>query len=616
MRRDLLPIAFGLVITAVLSGTFVIAGLKAGITPGVSPLVILCAWGLFVKRAGGPGGSRFLNLTQVAGSAGMAVTAGVIFTAPVIQIVFRQQGLEVPAVDVTSLIVLSLAGSLIGFGFVGLATKKFLSDPSLPAPEARACNTMIRSAVAAPDARPKMGRSLFAALGAGVAATLATKMGALSGAFTLYSREKDGQSFALRLPLDALLIGIGGLLTLPTALLVFGGAMVRMGGEFLMTSLSPESVWRTERFLSADGSQIDQTLRWACGATMLVAVLYSLVKFFGIKRVEEHVLSAEEEEILEVDTSLRSRLLGSIVVGVLILISWLAWAAGVGMFSVTMAVTILVMAMLMTTLGAILSLQIGSSASPVSGTIFVTTLALCLAALAVGHTQIEDVLVLTPLMVGACVAVCSANDSSQDYKTMQLGGVRVQDGFLAQVLGLGIGSVVVPVVLMISDNAWGLGTEALPAPQGKMFSTLITGLLLEQNLPWWPIAFGAVLGLASVVMEIVAHRRGLLLPAMALAVGIYLPGAIGTGILLGAGFRYLAERRHKRQTNESILTAAGLITGSALLELVLGVLILFGFEEHRLELFHEAPSATSLVGILGIGLLIYLNSLRSSDELK
>jgi threonine/homoserine/homoserine lactone efflux protein len=82
---------------------------------------------------------------------------------------------------------------------------------------------------------------------------------------------------------------------------------------------------------------------------------------------------------------------------------------------------------------------------------------------------------------------------------------------------------------------------------------------------------------------------------------------------VGAVFRFAAEYKHKRQTNESILTAAGLITGSALLELILGVMILFGFEEHSLALFHEAPDATSLVGILGVGLLIYLNSLRRAE---
>ena len=45
----------------------VIAGLKAGITPGVSPLVVLFAWGAFTRRIAAGGGTRFLNIAQVAG---------------------------------------------------------------------------------------------------------------------------------------------------------------------------------------------------------------------------------------------------------------------------------------------------------------------------------------------------------------------------------------------------------------------------------------------------------------------------------------------------------------------------------------------------------------------
>ena len=48
-----LSTAFGLLVTALLSSTMVVAGLKAGITPGVSPLVILCAWGAFAAASRG-----------------------------------------------------------------------------------------------------------------------------------------------------------------------------------------------------------------------------------------------------------------------------------------------------------------------------------------------------------------------------------------------------------------------------------------------------------------------------------------------------------------------------------------------------------------------------------
>ncbi len=608
MKKDLFPLIFGVAISTVLAGALVIAGLKAGITPGVSPLVILVAWGLFAKRAAGPGGVRFLNISQVAGSAGMAVTAGVIFTAPVVQILYADRGMPVPPVDILTLMVLSVAGALIGFGFVGLATQKFLSDPTLPAPEARACETMIEAAVAESARRPRLGRSLFAGLAASFVSPLLVKIGLAGESVSLFSRSEptSGRSFSLGLPFSPIFIGIGGLLTLATALLVFGGSFLRLIGDWLLAGVPAGEM--ALRFP-------ENSMRWVGGGAMTVAVIYSLAKFARAKIPQEALARIGDPGLIEVDPARKRGQLRAVALGFGILILWLLTTrAGVG-FIAAMGATVLVMALLMTALGALLSLQIGSSASPVSGTIFVTTLALCLVAYLLGHRRLEDVLLLTPLLVGACVAVCTANDSSQDYKTLQLCGMRVQDGFRAQLLGLLGGCLVVPLVLYVAHEAYTLGSDQLVAPQGKMFATLIEGLLLEHHLPWWPILLGLGVGLLAVLMEILGHRKGVPLPSMALAVGIYLPASLGVGILLGALFRWHAERKLDRQGHESILSAAGLITGAAIFELVLGVLILFGLTEESLRIFGTGvrlppllPEILAGVGILVLGGILWLNS--------
>ena len=639
MKRDPLPLVLGVLITSLVSGTLVIAGLKAGITPGVSPLVILFAWGAFTRRIAAGGGTRFLNLAQVAGSGGMAVTAGVIFTAPLLQILhtdlgveeLRDRGLEasipldsegavlvgpelmellaandlaVPPVDTTTIMLLSFAGALIGFGFVGLGTRKFLTDPTLPAPEARACETMIGTAVEDPSRRPKLGTSLYLGLIASFLAPLVTRMGVANEHVVLMRRrlsEDSPRSFVFDLPLTPIYIGIGGLLTLATALLVFGGAMLRLVGDYLLAGIVPGS----EVALQYPAN----SMRWVGGGAMTIAVAYSLVRFLGLKTSSEHV----EDPLVEVDPSRKRIQMVAILAGVALLFLWILTADGATPFAFSMTAGVLACCGLMVVLGAILSLQIGSSASPVSGTIFVSTLVLCLIALAVGRRELADVQLLMPLLVGACVAVCTANDSSQDYKTMQLCGLRVQEGFLAQFLGLCAGCVVVPLVLGIAHDAYVLGSPDLVAPQGKMFATLITGLLLESQLPWGPIGIGVAIGVAAVAMDIAGSKKGIQLPSMALAVGIYLPAYLGVGILIGSLFRWFGERGSK-QTNESILTAAGLITGAALFELILGSMIVFGgFDPGRLEVMGEtwpgmARDALGIVGIAALGAILYVNS--------
>jgi putative OPT family oligopeptide transporter len=672
MHKDLSAILFGVLVSTVLAGTLVIAGLKAGITPGVSPLVILVAWGAFARILKKGGTTRFLNIAQVAGSAGMAVTAGVIFTAPLLQILYSQRNAAeveplrarmvelrheisgvggeaavdvaaarielaelreryeaiVPPVDVPTLILVSLAGALIGFGFVGLATKKFLTDPSLPAPEARACETMIEAAAAEHGVRPRLGRSLYAGLGLSFLAPLIVHLGLARDHVVLWARQTADRNFSFDLPFLPIYIGIGGLLTLATALLVFTGSSLRLVGDFLLAGMEAGGDL-AERFPN-------DSMRWVGGAAMTVCVAYSLVKFMGPRAAAQGGTAgdADDPELVEVSGGHRTAQVAAIAAGILTLVGWIVVKDGFGTFALAMGGAVLVMCMLMVTLGALLSLQIGSSASPVSGTIFVTTLVLCLVALAVGRREIEDVLLLTPLLVGACVAVCAANDSSQDYKTLQLCGVKVQDGFLAQILGLVGGAVVVPIALYVAHGAYTLGSDDLPAPQGVMFATLIDGLLLKGELPWWPIAIGAVVGVGAVALEIAATRRGMQMPSMALAVGIYLPPYIGVGILLGAFFRWLGERGSARQSHESILAAAGLITGAAALDLILGVTILArpGFTPEGMALTRgpsaeqiaggmdpaaqlplltsPVTTAVAVVGILGLGALLLVNSRR------
>ncbi len=647
----------GLALTAVLCGTLTIAGLKAGITPGVSPLVILFAWGAFAKRISRGGGSPFLNIAQVAGSGGMAITAGVIFTAPLLQILhatraepglpeltalhagLSAEGLAdvdrtalldqiqvttaairavTPPVDVFTLILLSICGAAIGFGFVGLSTRKFLTDPSLPAPEAQACRTMIDAAVAHPEARPKLLASLGLGSLLGILAPLTIAMGVAMHALRVgpsISNSDNSRGFTPDVHLAPIYIGIGGLLTLATAVLVFSGSVVHAVGGSLLASFDPGT--------GLYDAFPDNSMKWVGGAAMTVAVAWSLAKFAGLGKrkgaADADVDLEEEARILGIPAKTRALLWFSIFLGVVGIVAWLLVTDGPTPFVLAISPVLLAVAAVMVTLGALLSLQVGSSASPVSGTIFVTTLILCLVAVVMGRRSIEDVALLTPLLVAACVAVCTANDSSQDYKTMQFCGVPVRRGFLAQALGLLVGAVVVPTVLYVSHEAYLLGSPDLAAPQGTLFATLIEALLLESQLPLAPIGVGLALGVVAVGVEIYGDRRGVLLPSMALAVGIYLPPFLGFGMLIGALARRAGEGKGRR-VPEGILAAAGLITGAALFELVFGIAILGvpGFDPGKsLWVVGEGYSLGGWVAGAGIAMLagvIWWNARRRTSE--
>ena len=93
-------------------------------------------------------------------------------------------------------------------------------------------------------------------------------------------------------------------------------------------------------------------------------------------------------------------------------------------------------------------------------------------------------------------------------------------------------------------------------------------------------------------------------PASAASSSPRWPAYLGIGILIGSMCRYLGERARERETgkrertNEGILAAAGLITGAAALDLILGIGVLFGFETKSLMVF-STEDAEGLIGVPG-----------------
>ena len=99
------------------------------------------------------------------------------------------------------------------------------------------------------------------------------------------------------------------------------------------------------------------------------------------------------------------------------------------------------------------------------------------------------------------------------------------------------------------------------------------------NVPWHLIALGAAIGIAVIAVDQrLAGRNSLFrLPALAVALGMYLPLKLSVTICLGG---LLAELSRRRSGNRSLLSveneaglliAAGLVTGEALMGIVLAL---------------------------------------------
>ena len=134
-------------------------------------------------------------------------------------------------------------------------------------------------------------------------------------------------------------------------------------------------------------------------------------------------------------------------------------------------------------------------------------------------------------------------------------------------------AAVIGFVLNLLNNAWGYGTDAIPAPQATMMKMLVEGIMNAQ-LPWALILTGVFV---AIVVEI------LRIPVMPFAVGMYLPFSLSAGIMTGGVIRWFMERRkgvseeEKRAgVNRGILYTSGLIAGEGLMGVILAILTVAG----------------------------------------
>jgi putative OPT family oligopeptide transporter len=235
------------------------------------------------------------------------------------------------------------------------------------------------------------------------------------------------------------------------------------------------------------------------------------------------------------------------------------------------AVAIICVCFLSTTVTARIVGVVGSTNAPVSG---LTMMALAGFAFIFKLTGDDG-----PAAMAACLLVsaiiCSsttiAGDTSQDLKTGFLLGATPSRQQLGELIGVAASSLVVGGFVVLLHKAWGLGSAQLPAPQAMLMKTVVESIM-GGDFPRPLLAFGVALGILCSVLRI---------PALAIAVGLYLPAQITAPLFAGGMARLLVDRlaarkgetdaMRARRTERGVLFSSGLIAGEALVGLLLAV---------------------------------------------
>jgi putative OPT family oligopeptide transporter len=197
-------------------------------------------------------------------------------------------------------------------------------------------------------------------------------------------------------------------------------------------------------------------------------------------------------------------------------------------------------------------------------------------------------------MIGAvvCCAACIAGDNLQDLKCGHIVGATPWRQQLMLAIGAFASALVMAPVLNVLAVAYGIGIrtpeqpQALLAPQATLMASVAQGMF-GGSLPWLTIGVGAAIGIAIIAVDEVLKAKGakFRMPVLAAAVGIYLPLELSVPIFVGGLLAWLCERALKvnrrattpedgeRLGRKGMLFAAGVITGEALMGIVIAVAI-------------------------------------------
>ena len=208
--------------------------------------------------------------------------------------------------------------------------------------------------------------------------------------------------------------------------------------------------------------------------------------------------------------------------------------------------------------GVILSECIGrTNWSPLSGMTLIAITILVIISSGLG----DKAAIISSVLVGAaaCVAMSQATDLMLDLKTGYLVGALPRKQQLGQFLGTWLGPVVIMALIFVLHNAYGLGSEKLPAPQGQALASMINGIL-GGDVPVQKYISGA--GLGALLSATGVGGLGVLV-----GLGFYLPFNIVLTYSIGTLARIVTDRKFGERFSEDvgIPVAAGFIVGEALI---------------------------------------------------
>ena len=532
------------------------------------------------------------NLVQTIGSAGESLAAGAIFTLPALFLWAEEGKAETP--DLFTITALALCGGVLGVLFMVPLRKALIVKEHgvLPYPEGTACADVLLAG----EEGGSGAKTVFFGMGfAALVKYVVDGMKVIPGAVMV---PVNSLKTLFSVQVYPALMGVGYICGIRIASYMFAGAVlgwfvlipaiVSFGGESI---LYPGTVPIATLYNEGGASAIwSSYIRYIGAGAVAAGGIISLVKtlpllFSTFYEAVKAARSGKEKSEKRTERDLDIR----VVIGGIVLFALLIWLVPALPISFSEAWLVILFGFFFATVSSRMVGLVGSSNNPVSGMTIATLLLVTAWLKATNIIGMPGMIAAISIASVICIVAALAGDTSQDLKTGFLLGATPRRQQIGELIGVVVSAVTIGGLMMLLNQAWQFGSEALAAPQATLMKMITEGVM-EGNLPWTLIFIGVFIGVAVEIMGV---------PVLPVAIGLYLPFELSASILVGGILRYVSSRK-KKDAEGGILFCSGLIAGEGLMGIVLALLAVFG-KSDKIDLSHWMDT-----GIFGAAALVFV----------
>ena len=612
-------VVFGIIMAIVFSAAAAYLGLKVGqVFEAAIPIAIIAVGcGNLMKKNNMLGQNVII---QSIGASSGVIVAGAIFTLPALYIL----GLDAKFYQI---FLSSLLGGLLGILMLIPFRKYFVKDMhgKYPFPEATATTEVLVSGEKKGNQAKLLAVSglvgglydFFISTFGWWTETISTRI--MGWGEMLAEKTK----LVFKVNTGAAVLGLGYIVGLKYAAIICAGSFtvwfvlipflsyfadgqtvaVGEGVSMLIRDMSPEQLFTNyARHIGIGGIAMAGIVGIIRSSGIIKQALGLAVKELGGKKGSEEVAERTQH-----DLSMKFILIGLLATLITTFIFFQFGVLG-NLFQTIVAILIVfIISFLFTTVAANAIAIVGTN--PVSGMTLMTLILASLVLVSAGLSGTNGMMAAMVIGGVVCTALSMAGGFITDLKIGYWIGTTPAKQERWKFLGTVVSAATVAGVMMILNQTYGfVGENALVAPQANAMAAVIKPLMEGGATPWMLYFAGAALALILTMIGV---------PALALALGMFIPLDLNTPLLIGGlvswyvSTRSKDEKVNKMRRERGTLIASGFIAGGALMGVISAVLKYAGADWYAT--WSGAEWLAVVMYVVIIGYFIW-DSLRAKEE--